>query len=246
MRTFAFILFCGLVSTTGLAEEFHLPRSTYSPPFRDSEERDIEIGPLKVDSTPVTNQDFLDFVKVNPQYAKSKIQALFADSGYLARWKNDGVFEPNEARYPVTNISWFVARRYCEAQGKRLPTIAEWEVASEAQTPLSETQILNWYGNPTSPLRRVGVEGPNKYGMKDAHGLIWEWVENFSETIMSGDSRGGSSTDSLFCGGAALKAKDPRLYATFIRFAFRSSLTAKYTSSNLGFRCVKDIGGDLN
>jgi formylglycine-generating enzyme required for sulfatase activity len=50
--------------------------------------------------------------------------------------------------------------------------------------------------------------------------------------------------DSLFCGGAALKAKDPKLYAAFMRFAFRSSLTAKYESANLGFRCVRDDKGN--
>lgn len=215
-------------------------KEVYKPVFRDPGEADIVIGPLSMDETPVTNQEFLAFIKSYPQFARSKIPRLYADDGYLSHWTSDTTFVKPEADFPVTHVSWFVARKYCAHLGKRLPTIAEWEVASDAQNSKIEPKILEWYSKPGSKLRSVGKEGGNKFGIKDAHGLIWEWVDNFSEAIMSGDSRGGSPTDSLFCGGAALKAKDPKLYATFMRFAFRSSLTAKYSSANLGFRCVRD------
>ena len=221
--------------------EVKMRPSVYTPLFRDPGEKDSVVGPLWVDKTPVTNREFLGFLKTHPQYLKSKIASLFADEGYLKHWKSDMVFVKSEADFPVTRVSWFVARKFCQAQGKRLPTVAEWEVLSDAQNPKYETQILEWYGKPDAGLRKVAQGPANKYGVKDAHGLVWEWVDNFSEAIMSGDSRGGSSTESMFCGGASLKAKDPRLYAAFMRFAFRSSLTAKYTSANLGFRCVKDL-----
>ncbi len=225
------------------AAEVKLPKSVYSPLFRDPGEADSVVGPLLVDKTPVTNQEFLAFVTAFPQFSKSKIQPLFADGGYLAHWLGDAAFAKGEARFPVTHVSWFAARRYCESRGKRLPTIAEWEVASDARSSRNEAKIMAWYGRPGARLRDVGAEPANKFGLTDAHGLIWEWVDNFSESIMSGDSRGGSSTESLFCGGAALKAKDPKMYATFMRFAFRSSLNARYTSVNLGFRCVRDMDG---
>lgn len=241
----AAIVFLLLLSfEPALGAEARLSKRIYSPLFRDPGEADTVVGPLLVDKTPVTNEEFRAFIKRFPQYAKSKIQPLFSDSGYLAHWSGDLKFSDSEAQFPVTRVSWFVARKFCEASGKRLPTIAEWEVASDAMSPESEAKILAWYAKPDAPLRNVGTGPSNKFGLKDAHGLVWEWVDNFSEAIMSGDSRGGSSTESLFCGGAALKAKDPKLYATFIRFAFRSSLTAKYTSANLGFRCVKDDVGE--
>ncbi len=223
------------------AVEIKLPQRIYSPLFRDPGEVDLSVGPLLVDQVPVTNREFLAFVKTKPQFSKSKVVKLFADTGYLSQWTSNSQFLTSEANYPVTNVSWFIARRFCEAKNKRLPTIAEWEVFSDAQSPKHEKQILEWYAQPGVKLRNVGIRPGNQFGVKDAHDLIWEWVDNFSESIMSGDSRGGSSTESLFCGGAALKAKDPRLYASFIRFAFRSSLTATYTSANLGFRCVQDI-----
>lgn len=233
-------LFLCFTSTT-FGAEIKLPQKNYEPMFRDPGEKDTIVGPIFVDESPVTNQDFLKFLIKNPQFKKSKIASIFVDKGYLSRWPTDTSFVKAEALFPVTEVSWFIARKYCESEGKRLPTIAEWEVASDAQNPKVEVKILEWYGKPELKLRNVGVEPANKYGMKDMHLLIWEWVDNFSEAIMSGDSRGGSPTDSMFCGGASLKAKDPTLYAAFMRFAFRSSLTAKYTSKNLGFRCVRDI-----
>lgn len=238
MKYAAFFLFLTF-SSGALSKEVKLSGAVYVPVFRDPGEVDIKIAPILIDETPVTNQEFLNFIKANPSFARSKIPALYADAGYLSHWLSDTTFVKTDGSFPVTHVSWFAARKYCASRGKRLPTIAEWEVLSDAQNPKLESQILDWYSKPNTKLRSVGTEPGNRFGVKDAHGLIWEWVDNFAEAIMSGDSRGGSSTDSLFCGGAALKAKDPSLYATFMRFAFRSSLNAKYNSSSLGFRCVK-------
>lgn len=242
MKSIVFLVFLAFSPTTW-GKEVKLPKEVYVPVFRDPGEANIVVGPLVIDETPVTNQEFLDFINANVNFAKSKIPTLYADGGYLSHWISDFSFKKSEANFPVTHVSWFAARKYCASKGKRLPTIAEWEVASDAQNPKIESKVLEWYSNPAATLRSVGKAPGNKYGIKDSHGLIWEWVDNFSEAIMSGDSRGGSSTESLFCGGAALKTKDPTLYATFMRFAFRSSLTAKYSSANLGFRCVKDLEG---
>lgn len=242
MKPAIFLLVLGFLSI-GVGKEVKLPREVYVPVFRDPGEADVSVGPLLVDEVPITNREFLTFIKAHPQFSKSKIPPLYADSGYLSHWTSDYTFAKAETDFPVTHVSWFAARKYCAIQGKRLPTIAEWEIASDSQNSKIESKILQWYAKPGSKLRNVGLEPGNKFGVKDGHGLIWEWVDNFAEAIMSGDSRGGSPTDSMFCGGAALKAKDPRRYATFMRFAFRSSLTAKYNSANLGFRCVKsDIG----
>lgn len=240
---FAVLIFLSAVSLPVWGKEVRLPKSVYAPVFRDPGETDTTVGPLRIDETPVTNREFREFVESHPEFGRSKIAALYADEGYLSHWTGDASFAKAEADFPVTRVSWFAARKYCAFRGKRLPTIAEWEVAADARNPKIEAKILEWYAKPDAKLRNVGLEPANKFGLKDVHGLVWEWVDNFGETIMSGDSRGGSSTASLFCGGAALKAKDPTLYATFIRFAFRSSLTARYVSANLGFRCVKDDKG---
>ena len=42
----------------------------------------------------------------------------------------------------------------------------------------------------------------------------------------------------LYCGSGAVGASDFENYAAFMRYAFRSSLEARYTVANLGFRGV--------
>jgi protein SCO1/2 len=60
------------------------------------------------------------------------------------------------------------------------------------------------------------------------HGLVWEWTLDFSPEL-----------DRTFaCGGTAAGARTFDDYAAFMRYAYRSSLEARYTVANLGFRGV--------
>lgn len=216
-----------------------VPAGLYQPLFRDKGEEQIKIVPLEVDATPVTNEKFLAFVKENPRWKKGRVTSLFADKTYLEQWPGPETFPVGTARHPVVQVSWFAARAYCHARASRLPTMAEWEYFSQTQDPAYEKETLKWYSQAQAPRRAVGGATPNKFGLYDTSNLIWEWVDDFSGAIMPGDSREGPMRD-MFCGGAALGSKDPRQYAAFMRYAFRSSLKAQYTTSSLGFRCVKD------
>jgi formylglycine-generating enzyme required for sulfatase activity len=101
--------------------------------------------------------------------------------------------------------------------------------------------ILEWYGRGAEwPLPHVKKNSSNKLGIYDQHGLIWEWVEDFNTSLVTGESRADGGLDkNLFCGAGASGAADPTDYAAFMRFAFRSSLQARYTVQNLGFRCAR-------
>lgn len=242
------LLVVALAAVAGDAEaaksnEVRVPKGVYSPTFREPGETDTEVGPLFVDRTAVTNREFRDFLLGNGAFVRSKRKPLLADDAYLKHWTGDLEYPKGTDDLPVVHVSWFVARRYCEWKGMRLPTIAEWEYASDARTPTNEKRILAWYSKAGTALRPVGRGRPNRFGLHDMIDNSWEWVDDFSQTIMAADSRGGGATESLFCGGAALKGKDPSLYASYMRFAFRSSLKANYTSKNLGFRCVRSAKG---
>ncbi len=214
---------------------------TYRPFFREKDEPDKIVTTFVIDKYPVTNRDFAKFLKQNKRWQPSQIPELFSAPTYLQHWKNGKHIATGEENFPITNITWFVARKYCESQGKRLPTTDEWEFASDGQKPENLDLILNWYSTPNQ-LAQVQSAKPNSLGVYGMHGLIWEWVEDFSSSIIVGDSRNGNDTSAnLFCGAGALKAKDPSQYATFMRFAFRSSLKAGYTGPILGFRCVKNL-----
>ena len=102
-------------------------------------------------------------------------------------------------------------------------------------------RILNWYGEPQDgKLKDVGSIYKNKYSLWDMHGLIWEWVDDFNSSFVTGESReDGSFNKDMFCGAGSLSSTDKENYAAYMRFAFRSSLKGKSSVWNLGFRCAQ-------
>lgn len=214
------------------------------------EEDESKVEPFFLDAVPVTNADFLKFVEANPKWQRSRVPAVFADDGYLKRWSGDLQFDPELANKPVVGVSWFAAQAYADWVGKRLPTTAEWELAALASEtsadasddPNYKTRIVEWYSRPhKNGLADVGSIYQNYYGAWDLHGLVWEWVDDFNEALVTGDSRDNIDMDlELFCGSGAVNATDVNDYAGFIRFAFRSGLEASYTVGSLGFRLASD------
>nr|WP_240751521.1 formylglycine-generating enzyme family protein [Allomuricauda onchidii] len=210
----------------------------------------VTIADFYMDVYPVTNEEFVAFVKKYPKWRKSQVKKLFADGSYLINWASDTALGYGQSlNAPVTNISWFAANAYCECQGKRLPTIDEWEYAamadeSEPDARKNETYnayILGWYEKPKTFNNIIGSTFKNYWGIYDLHGLVWEWTSDFNSVLVSGESRKDVDNDSnLFCGSGAVGATDLMNYAAFMRYATRGSLKAKYTMKNLGFRCVKD------
>jgi len=148
----------------------------------------------------------------------------------------------------VVDVSWFAARAYARARGRELPSVAQWEFAAAAgptrrdasRDPEFQRQLREWYARPTvAPLPEVGSTFRNAYGIEDLHGLVWEWTLDFNSALITGESRADDSLDrGLYCGAAAAGATDFENYAAFMRYAFRSSLQARYCVGNLGFRTV--------
>ncbi|MDP2685989.1 MAG: formylglycine-generating enzyme family protein [Aequorivita sp.] len=218
-------------------------------PLYGAADKMVNVESFMIDVYPVTNADFLKFVKEYPQWKKSNVKSLFADESYLTKWKTDESFSglPNA---PVTNVSWFAAKKYCECLGKRLPKMDEWEFAAMANENVPDARkveaynqyILNWYETPKTFNKPIGSTFKNYWGVYDLHGLVWEWTQDFNTVLISGESRKDVDKDSnLFCGSAAIGASDLMNYAAFMRYAFRGSMKARYSSQNLGFRCAKDI-----
>ena len=226
-----------------------VPGGSYEPLYRSPGEKAAQVAPFWIDRTAVTNASFLDFVRRDPRWQRTRVSPLFADDAYLDAWAGDLELGPGALpEQPVTFVSWFAAMAYCRSLGNRLPTEAEWELAaappSEAPAAREETtrRILAFYGRPRTQLPRVGSTPANALGLQDLHGVIWEWVEDFNAGFASADSRKqGDKEAALVCGGAAAAAGDPSDYATFMRYAFRTSLEATHALHHLGFRCARSL-----
>lgn len=214
-------------------------------------EAEITVAPFHLDRSPVTNAAYLAFVQQHSEWQRGQIPHFMADTGYLSTWAGpQNLGTVIQAEGPVTGVSWFAARAFCEARGARLPTEAEWEVAAMASETAPDAtkdaafsaQILNWYSRPSpNPLPKVAQSKPNYWGIYDLHGLIWEWVEDFNSSLVSADNRDDKDGDRLrFCGNGGSGAASKEDYAAFMRVAFRSSLEATYAVNNLGFRCARD------
>lgn len=90
---------------------------------------------------------------------------------------------------PVENVSWFDAVEFCrklsriENRAYRLPTEAEWEYACRAGSDSAfhfgnESGRLGeyaWFRENSSRPMPVGKKEPNRWGLHDMLGNVWEW-----------------------------------------------------------------------
>lgn len=240
-----FFLFTLIVTAQTIEGMVKINAGDFTPQY-GSDKKEIHITDFYIDKYPVTIGEYLKFTGANSDYKKTKIKPLYAEENYLSNWKNDTV--PGiSLKLPVTFVSWFAAKKYCECQGKVLPTIDQWEYvgrANEIKPDGSDDtmfikSILAWYEKPNGSL--LTNTNKNYWGVYNMHTSIWEWTLDFNSVIMSGEGRNKEGDKNLFCGGGSYSAADLSNYAAFMRYSLRSSLKANYTLNTLGFRCAKTI-----
>ncbi|MGV8930940.1 MAG: formylglycine-generating enzyme family protein [Luteimonas sp.] len=256
MRRFAALLLIALpvagVLAAGTAAWVKLPGGNFRSALKYEDARDVKIGAFELQKRPVTNADYLAFVQAHPQWRRDKVASVLAEPRYLSHWAGPVQLGSQAlSQQPVVQVSWFAASAYCEAQGARLPTWSEWEyVAASDETrrdarkdPAWRERILGWYSKPSNQtLARAGLQSPNVFGVQDIHGLVWEWTDDFSSLLVSGDNRNQGDADKFkFCGAGALSMDDRDNYAVLMRVALLSSLEARDTTANLGFRCARSL-----
>lgn len=224
-----------------------VPAGRYMPLY-SPDTRPVAVEAFRMDVHPVTRAQFAAFVAAEPRWRRSRVKPVFADPRYLADWPSDT--EPGgDARAPVTGVSWFAARAYCQWAGRRLPTVDEWEYAARADETRADAMsdvahkrrvlALTTDRDAADPVRSTFR---TVHGVWDLHGLVWEWVRDFNTVTVGTDSRGTSSRDAqLYCAAGAEGATDNENYAAFLRYAFRASLEGRSTSAALGFRCAADL-----
>ncbi|MCZ7554269.1 MAG: hypothetical protein B6D39_12050 [Anaerolineae bacterium UTCFX2] len=159
--------------------------------------------------------------------------------------------QPGYENHPMTSVTWFGARGYCDFYDYRLPTEMEWEKAARGEDtrpfPWGEKiarENANFYasrdpfeakatvGSRTSPVGFYNgqqyngyqtLDSASPYGLYDMAGNVWQWIGDVTEGMHYRFMRGGS--------------KDT--YEMDLRVWVRNNATPTYFSPGVGFRCVR-------
>ena len=159
--------------------------------------------------------------------------------------------QPGYENHPMTMVSWFGARGYCEFNGGRLPSELEWEKAARG----TDTRPFPWgdevshgnanyyasrdpfedmdtFGSRTSPVGFYNgqtydgyptLDSTSPYGLYDMAGNVWQWTGDVYEGMHYRFMRGGS--------------KDS--YTMDLRIWVRNNAAPTYFSPGVGFRCAR-------
>jgi formylglycine-generating enzyme required for sulfatase activity len=174
-------------------------------------------------------------------------------------------FDGRSPRLPVENVTWIEVQDFLrrltslsdDGSTFRLPTEAEWEYACRAGTTtayhvgaaLSADQANIDPRTPgdadpasrDSGTRPVGSYRPNRWGLFDMHGNVWEWTSDphcpYPEGPVTGPIPGCGSPLKVIRGGSW------RFRADSARCALRYTHAPDLRGYSIGFRVVREQSG---
>jgi len=206
-------------------------------PYPSNSESDtLHMYRFFMDEFPVTNQDFGKFL-LKSKYLPSDT------TNFLKHWEKGSIPKGKE-NYPVVYVSLEDAKAYCTAQGKRLPTEAEWQYVAQSNdgrkwpwgNDFDSTLCNNATGNST-PVDQF-PKGKSPYGVKDLVGNVWQLTQDVYDD--------GSYYYSIMKGGSFYKPTSSWWYVqggpqpvTHQQMLLLVS-PGFDRNSTVGFRCVKD------
>lgn len=218
----------------GRNPQYHEGGDVESPPHP------VAVRGFWISKYPVTQEQYFKLTRVNPSY-----------------FKNDKVEEASSHRHPVEQVSWFDAKAFVELlnryEGKTrfyaLPTEAQWEYAAKAggntrftfgdsEALLDDYAIYEYSSN--FRTGEVGEKLPNRLGIYDLLGNVWEWCEDdFFANYMGAPKDGSARIGALE--GESFKVRRGGSYKTgymCLRSSFRGYSRPDFISNEIGFRLV--------
>ena len=208
----------------------------------------IYISAFYIDKTEVTLENYAQFTRVTtgnfPEWQKSGGKYNI-DTGSDKYYKRLDVLIKTCANCPVFGVTWEDANAYCRWKDKHLPTEAQWEAAARAGSRekyfFGDTQDqageYSWNENNSGEVPHpVGQKKPNKYGLYDTGGNVWEWVSDlydkryYSVRPSKNPSGPQAGSEHVIRGGSWAFDADST------RPANRASY--KKANDDIGFRCA--------
>jgi formylglycine-generating enzyme required for sulfatase activity len=164
-------------------------------------------------TTEVTVQQFQEFLRSTPGFDHSydptksaeancpQTSVIWFEAAAYCRWLSEQEDIPEDQMcYPPINeikLGMKLPADYLSRTGYRLPSEAEWEYACRAQTITERyygqaDELLVEYGASKDKTNPVGMVKPNRFGLFDMLGNVWEWCQD-----PSGDYDNQSGTVTL-------------------------------------------------
>jgi formylglycine-generating enzyme required for sulfatase activity len=158
----------------------------------------------------------------------------------------------NKEDHPVVRVTWDEAQAYCEWAGGRLPTEAQWEYAARGGqdglkypwgneiTPADANyKGSKWKGS--SPVRTYP---PNRWGLYDMAGNVWEWVaDSYDEDYYATPPPGSPAQNPRAPQSGkvrVLRGGSFDVAARYLRAAARLRLAPHDRGKYFGFRCLRE------
>ena len=196
----------------------------------------VELPAYELSLTPVTNAQYASFVR---------------DGGAVPPPHWDGASpSPGLEAHPVTFVDWFDAVAFCEWEGGRLPTEAEWEKGARgldgrlypwgAEEDASRAVIgLGMKRGTTAPVGSLG-RGASPFRLLDMTGNVWEWVSSAHRAYPydpdDGREEAAAAVERVLRGGSYAS---PGLELG--RCAMRSHSRPERRQSHIGFRVARGV-----
>lgn len=145
----------------------------------------ITLSSFAIDIHPVTNEQFVRFLEVMGGEKDSNHNDIIRlRDSRIKRSAGKLNIESGYGKHPVVGVTWYGAVAYAKWIGKRLPTEAEWEIASRGKREnvlyptgddIEKTQA-NFFSSDTTSVMSYA---PNPYGLYDLAGNVYEWCHDW-------------------------------------------------------------------
>ena len=188
-----------------------------------------------ISKTPVTNQDYREFVQCTGHRAP-------------IHWQR-GTFPAGVGKHPVVNVSWQDARDYADWRSARLPTESEWEKAARG----SDERLYPWgtrftEGERCNANNQIGTttpvdewpDGLSFYGVWDMAGNVYEWCydyydpDYYKDSPMTNPKGADGGQERVIRGGSYQETR------AALRTTHRIGSSEVSTRDNIGFRLAMD------
>ena len=233
-------------------------------------EHRVYLEDFKIDKFPVTNQQYLEFIKdggyetykywLSDGWEKVKENKWrtpmywerIEDKWYVRDFLGIREINPNQ---PVCHVSFYEADAYCKWAGKRLPTEAEWEKAACWNEDKQEKTTFPW-GNqkPTDEkcnllesyhwsCSEIGSypKGASHLGCQQMIGDVWEWTSSEYTGYPGFKSGFDEYNDKWFTNQKVLRGGSFGTPKMSIRGSYRNFFRLDERWLFSGFRCAENI-----